>query len=234
MALAHRIHKVTFSGESFGGAEEWSTSLNIGFESADAGDVQQSAVDAIAAMWETFFTNPQSKFNNSWSTTQVKVARFNTNGKTDLAQVRYFGYGTPLLGGFVGNPFPAQISLAATLESAISRGPASKGRMYLPGIVASIGGNGKIVSGDVIGIADNFEQFISELNNSTDVPGTVILASPGRGTPFPGDFSDNYLPPTNARVTRVRVGDVMDTQRRRRNSLVEAYTTRDVEPGTDF
>lgn len=216
MAYAHKVNRYTFSGTSFGGQEIWSTSLYVGAEAADAIAPTQEGVDLIAAAWQTFFTAPLSKVSSVYSTTDVKGALINTDGKTDLDSVVHHSFGTPINGGTGDGPLPPQISLVTTLLSSASRGLASKGRMYLPGICVGINTSGHIVGGNLTPILENFKTFINAINTTSDAGGTVILASFGRKPPLVGGG-------VNRSVTTVRMGDVYDTQRRRRNAFVENY-----------
>jgi hypothetical protein len=113
---------------------------------------------------------------------------------------------------------PPQVSLVATLTSAKARGYGSKGRMYLPGVNAPILSTGKITTGSVTPIVANLKTFFDTINASVDVPNNVILNA--TASTKAGSVHDAAIWP----VTGVKVGDVYDTQRRRRNQLVEAYS----------
>lgn len=226
LPYAHAIHRVTISGTSFGGAEIWSTGFYIGHDDNDVGTPTQLLADQIRTAWTTFFTSPAVEFNSKWKTTQIKVARILATGKTDLDNVVYAPYGTAIAGSFGSNTYPPQVSLAATLEVIGARGIAAKGRMYLPGIAKAIGENGQISSSEVLSVANGFKTFLDAVNVAASGDGGVILASQGRRTKnAQGDYEPVPGTAVNAVVNRVRVGSVYDTQRRRRNDLVEQYQT---------
>jgi hypothetical protein len=207
-----------------GGAEIWSTGFFLGSASADSADPAGSA-EEIAGHWATFFTHGSSEFGSNYLTTQVKVASIGTNGNTILDEIDYYIYPTPPAGTNGPTPFPPQISLALTLTSDVQRGLASKGRMYLPGINASIGTTtGKIASGVVGPIADQAKVFFDALIGNLDVPGRPILAS--KGHRIVNSDPPAWANPVNATVTGLRLGDVYDTQRRRRNAIPESFTPR--------
>jgi hypothetical protein len=90
--------------------------------------------------------------------------------------------------------------------------------MFLPGINANIGADGRLASSNQTDILTNFKTFMSNVNSLQDSPGVIVLASQGRKAPLVGG-------PANKAVTSVRLGNVYDTQRRRRNQLVEVYQT---------
>ena len=217
---AHNVVRVTLSGTMFGGAEEWSTGFFLGEEGADAPDPTQQTADDILAAWTTFFSHANSKISNAYQTTQVKVAKWDDNGQTIADQVYYAYPGTTLSGATSVTYLPPQCSLVVTLLSDRPRGKASKGRMYLPGIAVLVENTtGKIPSVTVGTIADNLKTFFDALANDADIPGELILAAKSSG-PL------NVIPAQNDYVETIRVGNVIDTQRRRRNGLVETYTSR--------
>ena len=220
MVYAYRVQRVTLSGTMFGGAEEWSTGFFLGNEGADVADASQLAADAIRNAWITFFTNSGSAISNAYSFTQCKIAAIGADGHTELDQVYYSYPTTATVGGGGAFVNPAQCALAVTLLSGTPRGKGSKGRMYLPGInMSPTGTTGKLNSTAINTLATNVKTFFDTIDGSFDVPQQLILAARGTG-PIPG------LNARNDYVETIRVGDVMDTQRRRRNQLVETYTSK--------
>lgn len=220
MVYAHRVQRVTISGTMFGGNEEWSTGFFLGQEGSDAADASDLTATAILNAWRTFFEAAGSNISAAYLTTQVKVAAIDATGHTELDQV-YYAYPATELNGSVGAiTLPPQCALVVTLLSDRPRGKASKGRMYLPGIAAMPNsGTGKLSAADTGTIADGMQTFFDTLAGSFDVPDQLILAAKGTG-PVPGLTAQNDF------VETIRVGDVIDTQRRRRNGLVETYVSR--------
>lgn len=223
---AHKVQRITISGTSFQAAEIWSTSFYVGFAGQDAAAPNQTVLDNIRTAWTAFFTSVDVAFSNRWQTNQVKAALIGTDGKTDLASVLYAPYGTAISGNNSFNAYPPQVTLAATLEVAGARGLAAKGRMYLPGIAQPLETDGRLSAANTLKVANGFKAFLDQVNVATSGAGSVILASQGRRVK---DAQGEYQPvpgtAVNAVVNRVRVGSVYDTQRRRRNDLVETYQT---------
>jgi hypothetical protein len=216
---------VTISGTCFGGAEEWSTGFQMGSPEVDMVGASAPGAESIAGVWETFFETATNKFSSAYKTTQVKAALINTNGTTDLDEIDYYTYPTPLSGGYTSNVLPAQITLAATLTSDNQRGLASKGRMYLPGINEPISdGTGKISDAFQATLATNFKTFLDGVNTALGSTGKLVLASKGHKV-LNSDPVD-YVAGKTAWVTGCRIGNVYDTQRRRRNGLSEQYEAR--------
>lgn len=219
VVYAHKVNRVTLSGTMFGGAEEWSTGFWMGEESQDAQTPTQSYVDDILALWTTFFEAAGSHINTQYVTTQAKVAHINTNGTTDSANVVYAFPSATVDGGVGTGTMAPQCSLVVTLLSDRPRGLASKGRMYLPGITAIVTSNGKISTTNRDTIATNMQTFFNGIRASANIPDDPILAAKGTGL-FP------ELTAQNDYIESLKVGDVIDTQRRRRNGLAESYITK--------
>lgn len=218
MVYAHKVCRVTISGTMFGGAEEWSTGFFLGFDSSDSTAPTQQGADDILAAWTTFFSASGSLISNRYATTQVKLSSLNTAGDTLADETKYAYPATALVGATTSTTLPPQCSLVVTLKSTIAHGRGSKGRMYLPGISVIIGTDGKVASTSVGTIATNLQSFFNLMGNDADLPGRLILASKAPNILGVGAFNQN--------VTSIAVGDVIDTQRRRRNGLSEVYTTK--------
>lgn len=220
MSYPHKVAKVTLSGTMFGGQEIWSTGFFMGFEGQDAPAITETGVSDISAAWETFFKANTSEISNKYSYTMCKVQMLATDGKAVADSAVYYSPQTAVVGASASQALPPQIALVATLANSLPRGLATKGRMFLPGVNATIGADGHINSTTVGNIATNLQTFFGAIMNDADTPGRAVLASTGNALQLrPGQIRN---------VTQVRVGNVYDTQRRRRNALMEAYTTKPV------
>lgn len=213
---ATMTHRVTLFGTSFGGVEEWTTGFWMGAEGFGSSAPTQAQADAIKTLWQTYFTNTASKFGNNWKTTGVKVALIREDGTSHPEDSVFSYYTTPITGTSTDTvPLPPQCSLVATLTSTRARGYGSKGRMFLPGINVPITSTGKIPGTAVTSLIGPLKTFLDGVNAHIDIPDHIILNSSGpTGVHSPGIFT----------VTGVKIGDVYDTQRRRRNQLTETYT----------
>jgi len=164
----------------------------------------------VTAAIGTYHVNTSSEISAACKLTHVKCNAIGTDG-------RYIGSGTVESifadragGGAAIAVHPNQVALAITLETGFSRGPAHKGRFYMPCPVFMPGADG------LIAVADrNFAQgaaaaMLTAVNaNSTG----HVMAIMSRKAGAPGHRA----------VTDVKVGRVLDTQRRRRRSLTELY-----------
>lgn len=221
MAYANRVKRLTFSGTCFGGTEIWSTGLFIADPGSDVGTATQTEVDLYAARWSTFFGLMANNFSYKYITTQTKLSVLDTAGHPDpLNTVYNTALVTP--GGLASAPYPPQISLVASLRATAIHGLATHGRMYLPGIATAMDTTtAKMPSSQQGTLATAFQTFINGINTDAPVGEVVSLCSKGRTTP-------TVLPGVSQAVTHVEIGDVFDTQRRRRNGLTEAYVNKTI------
>lgn len=217
MSFLHKVNKVTIFGTAFGGLEEWSTGFYMGAVAADAGPPSQATADSIRDEWVTFWNTGVNEISNQYAFKGVKVATLGTDGKTILDSVVTSFTAADDFGTRVGAAFPPQIALVASLLSAPGTGIARKGRMYLPGVNQTLGSDAHLTSATPTSLCNTLATFFTNINGDADVPDTVILASKGRA-PQPSIG-------LNRVVESVKVGNVYDTQRRRRNQLVETYVS---------
>lgn len=220
MAYPHKVARVTLSGTMFGGQEIWSTGFFMGFEGTDAPAITETGVSDISAAWETFFKASTSYISTAYTYNMCKVAMIATDGKAVPDSAVYYSPQAPVTGGSNATALPPQIALVATLANSLPRGLATKGRMFLPGVCAAVDSTGHLQDIVTSAIATNLQTFFGAIMNDADTPGRAVLVSAGNSLQLrPGELRN---------VTQVRVGNVYDTQRRRRNALMEAYTVRPV------
>lgn len=223
MAYPHRVARVTLSGDMFGGQEIWSTGFFMGFENSDApAPTEQGAAD-IAAAWSTFWSASTSGVSSRYFFKMCKVQTMGVDGKAIADTAVYHQPATAVAGGAGTSVLPPQIALVATLANSLPRGLATKGRMFLPGINFTIAADGHIGTLEVGQVATNLQTFFNSIFQDADTPGNPVLASLGN--------SLQLRPGAIRNVTQIRVGNVYDTQRRRRNALTESYTVKPVSVG---
>lgn len=218
MPFADKVVHVTLSGAMMGGAEEWQTGFYVGLSEGAAAVPNQLYADAVRDAWATFFTDTLVGFSNWYSFTQVKAVRLGTDGKYDGSGVVVSTPATAVYGTKGGAPFPPQIALVATLIAGSGKGLAGKGRMYLPGITQGLEGTGYIAASYTQTVATKLAEFFNMVNGDFNTPGQAINAS--KGTAKLAGIGARNVP-----INGIRVGNVYDTQRRRRNGFSESYST---------
>ena len=209
---------MTVRGDFLNSPEHWSFGChfdrrNTGAPDAGFDDVDESGVsDAVVAfLGSTLFSNK----------IEVRDFRFyviGTNGKMEGNAPMLHEYAPgELKGGSAGTKFPSQCSVAVS-TIATNRGPAQRGRFYLPTVVTQIEDDwmlGDAVAGVIREAATTFLKSVSdqidlvELNQSA-----AVNVSPG-----PIGSADGTL----QEVNHLEVGRVVDTVRNRRRSMLETY-----------
>lgn len=140
----------------------------------------------------------------------VSVAEILNPTTGQLAPATHYNYPYPIAGNGSGNT-PPQVSVCISLTAgARPNGQPIKGRFYLPPPHASLYSSvGRLSNPD--SWAGFIGEYFAALNDAQEPTITPVVWSRTLGT-----FSA---------VQSVRVGDVLDTVRSRRNALVEQYTT---------
>lgn len=209
---AHKL--LTVYGTAFG-TETWSFGLRlVPVGGVDSPLPSQAQADAAAAIVKTWWQNANTPFSAYTVLQGVKLAPIAINGKYPPGAVSYIGDIAPDLAGVLNtNIHPAQNAIVATLVSAtIPRGRGSVGRIYLPAPAIAVGSSGQM--GDMTPLfATPLTTMMNSLNAAPNIGNLGILS---RETTKNGVV----VPAGSSFVGHVRVDNVMDTQRRRRRSIV--------------
>jgi len=220
---AQKVVHVTLHGDMLGGGEEWQTGFYYGFADQDAPTPTQAFVDAVRDAWIPIWTSNTGPYCYAYHFTGVKAVLLEKNGKYGSNEpVESFPTSTQA-GGYPGAPLPPQCALVATLIGGSGKGLGGKGRMYLPGVSQGIDTTGHLSATVTQRIATDLAAFFNTLDSNINAPGHVINVSRGHKVDLLGVVS--YDNARNVKVNGVRVGNVYDTQRRRRNALAEVYSS---------
>lgn len=218
---AYRVTRVTLAGTFGGGAEEWNTGFFFGNAGADAELPTQALADMVRDKWAAAV--PNLSMSSQYECTYVKLSSLGTDGRSSAADTVYSTMPANTKGTSATWLAP-QLSLVLSMHSSTVRGVGSKGRMYLPGVAFGVGLDGHITTGNAQAVANTMGTFLAAINADAISPNVVVLASHGSlnkdGTPKIGGSG-----PVTRAVTGIKVGNVYDTQRRRRNQLAEVYST---------
>jgi hypothetical protein len=167
----------------------------------------------VAAAVQAFHTSATTYIASDVRLEWVKAAHLKTDG--DYAgEPRVEAITPQVFGGGTFAPQVLQASIAVTLDSGTNLGRAKTGRFYLP-CPAVPRGTGSPFIGDLncTNIATNAQTMLKaiagELTQVEQAYFLAVMSKIGTGT-------------TKA-VTSIKVGNVIDTQRRRRNAITERY-----------
>lgn len=203
--------------------DEWSMSIRISKPTGLAAnpfhdEIEDGLLDLatdISAWWTA---------NTIIQTTAAKLGyvKLNAIGPTglylDATQTHAYYWAGTLPSTSYAALYPAQVSLVSTWITDAERGPASKGRVYLPAPKVPINGStGVWEVADCLAIANRMAVLLNSIN---DWPGwdAVTEFASMRACVVSGLGSGTIRP-----ITGVRIGRVPDTQRRRRSALDENY-----------
>lgn len=212
-------YRLVFGGQLGNAAqpvESWSCSLSF-----DPGQLVQTtslggpALADLAGDVTDYLTNSDMQLSNLVTLEYIKMNHIGTNGRytEDFSNTHLID---PVVRGTASGTWPFQDSLVVSLQGA-GRGPGNRGRFYLPpqGGIGGVGPDGTISNGFQTNVLAATKTFIQNLNNwpglDIGAPQVCIASKTGLHT-----------------VSSVRIGAVMDTQRRRRRSLPERYLTASV------
>lgn len=198
-------------GGKLPGNEQWSCGVRLArigsgpWAGTDAAGMLAGAFAAISA----FHTRATSQISNYCYLTHVKLNEIGTDGLytqpgTNEATVADTG------GVGATMRYPNQIALVATLRTGFSRGPAHAGRFYIPMPSMAVATDGTISTTD----RDNVEASLATLRTNLNALSANYTL---------GVLSRKAGAPAQRAVTEIQVGRVLDTQRRRRRSLNEAF-----------
>lgn len=148
--------------------------------------------------------------------TAGEVGKGNPGGKyADKSTTNVHTY-TPVTGASAAT-VPGFVTAAVSLTTDKQRGPGHRGRIYLPLAIVSVG-TGRLTTQNQTQCIKTVKALLDVLNNAqdqasngTDLPVDPVIASRVNGTLNP--------------IRGIACGDVYDVQRRRKEQLVENYTS---------
>ena len=213
MAITQSFIKLTYGG-SVAGEDVWSNSFNL----------ETALADSAPQLFDDLDPNDfHTAANTFYRQSNLGLAAYNTFDYIKLALIGEDGkqIGEPKIKYFTGSingngpsSMAPQNSIVVTLGTGVPRGAGSKGRIYLPAGFADVtGSTGKLSTAACESIRDKTIVWIKSINAQTALtgyPAAVSVISTAR-------------PGLNLVVDRVSVGNLVDTQRRRRNKLTEIY-----------
>lgn len=212
MPYSQNFWRVSFGGTLFV-TEEWSCNICMGAPGGSTdGNPDGAELTAIRTALNAWFIHANSYNSAAAKLGYVKVNEIGVDGHyvNPFATVEYV-YPAPAAGATATLAAP-QHSVALSWVTSRARGPGAHGRIYPPTGNVTIAADGMIASSNATAMATQAKTLLDALND-VHAGYQVVVASQG------GVAGEPALVP----VTGVRVGRVADTQRRRRESLVENY-----------
>lgn len=200
-----------------------SVSAGVAWDAADDAIAELDAGDmsALASRMIVLMSTSQLKWADYSKLVTVKVAALDIFGDylVTAGNPKIFDVGTLDQGD--QDHIPPQCSVVLSMRTVTTLGPGNYGRMYLPhtrldyqdGTVTPVSGHTAAIATAAATFVDG---VVADVNAGvTDTVAAVIMGKTGTGT--------------TKSITRVGVGSVVDTQRRRRRQLTETYAFADVD-----
>lgn len=163
---------------------------------------QVSIANALGA----FVTATKAYIPTSVSLTEIRFAAFDSAGAT-INGSNVFTLTTPIAGTGSGAGLPRQVAAVLSLRTG-ARGPAGRGRMFLPYCAATPATDGLIGSSTASTTLTAAQTLMAAIRTVGPAPAVVNRA----GVTFSG-------------ISSVAMGNHFDVQRRRVNAIDETYTS---------
>lgn len=171
---------------------------------------------ACATAWSTFWSASTAAIMGEYRLMFLRLASLDVNGNYFPGTVAAdYNYPAPVAGNLTaGFRYPAQVALASTFITAIPRGQAYKGRVYLPPIASLVQTNYRFQPSECVSRSNAFAACLTALN----------VALPGKASVMSRSTKSSTAGAKNV-ITAVMTGDRPDVQRRRAKGLLEGVTT---------
>lgn len=215
MPYPHAFIKVSFGGSLASGQEIWTNGINFGLPNAsvgfETGDFS-AALPNVADDVEAWYTDVRMTIPQVALLEWVKIAYIGENGDYFRdADVYDYPAAVPGARNYIGGLI--QQSTVVTFESARRRTPGRFARIYPP-MTGSASYDGYVSEAEANGMRDAtvtlLESIADSLQTAGEQPVVPIVAS--------------QRTESNNEITTVKVGRMIDVQRRRRNRMPELYT----------
>lgn len=207
------FNRVVLSGGLASGAERWSTACNF---RPDGGGVVATPegltewAESVAGLVAGTNLGAELRAGLSAQGTLDEVRVYHYPGTN--AQATAVGIAPALGVGLTGASRPTSVAACLSLYTGVAS-RRTRGRMYWPALANQINTTGRFFSGVTASLAGQMAALLEDIG--TEIP----AGDPAR--PVVVSRAGDLV----TRVTQVRVGDVPDTMRSRRDALDELYAT---------
>lgn len=222
MAYTRNHFLLRFGGTSAQGQETWSCGVRLapnGNLSPEAMlTLSRNSLDALVTACSNYVASGSADFN---PLCRLEYVKFNAiaaasgdylfpNDPNERLLEQPFPTGSASVAS------PLQVAYVVTLRGTYRRGPAAFGRWYVPTGDASVTSTGVMSAAQAQALADRAGTFLEDIQLVGTEPSDVLRVRL---------FGDGVGGPRESVVRQVDVGNVYDTQRRRRRQIEETYFT---------
>lgn len=215
MAYPYDFIKFTFGGVLAGNNEIWTCGFHIGKATSDVGVGQFLALEddlpALGALVRGYITDAAMRIPSGASVQWIKLALIGKDGRYVRQPLEYI---LPTAGaGLNTSGYVPQASTVVTLVSAKFKDPGKYNRFYLPAAAPSGNGAYRLTQSQTEAMATRSAKFLGDVHEVIYHEADTLTIKA---------VSQNVTQYYD--VVYARVGDVLDTQRRRRNKIAENYS----------
>jgi hypothetical protein len=199
---------------TFASEEVWSVNPVFDPTGEFGSTVDQTALDLAAKSIADLGVTPSLQSLMSTSATQVGArVEVRDDATDDLIGISIQAATFPATGtGAI--KMPPQSALVCSIRTS-TPGASGRGRLYWPAMGASLATNGRISAPTPTVIVQDFKTYLLQIRTE------LASAFPTIGFDLAVRSKTTHTTP---HATRIQIGNVVDTQRRRRDNLPEAYT----------
>lgn len=222
MAYTRGFAKLTFGGAIAGGNDIWSCGLSfggIGNEVAEDSNfaLLAAAISDIGDEVQTFIGYTETLVPTGAKLDSIKLAHIGVDGHylEEAVEIPWVSQGSS------NASYVPQNTIVNGLVSNKWKDPGKNNRFYLPSIPPPTTGAYQLSELEAEGYVSRLASFIEALNDI----GVATTGLGGAHVAVVSNSGEGY----ESSVVEVRVGRVIDTQRRRRNKLDEDYQYHDVD-----
>lgn len=221
--MGYGVHAlVAFGGtlaEKGSGDEIWQCGIRVLPPGNLFTPAQQNAyLASISTPLKNWWLATANGMRNDANLLWIKCNQIQDNGHYLYPTTSRVDFPPPVPGGGGAPSLPAFISVAFSWTTALNRGLNSRGRIYPPNL-GTFSGSGSLVPAATVAQAlTSAKALLTVIANTAAADPAVrvvpVIAGPGR----PG------FDPAPQPITGVRIGNVYDVQRRRKNAVPETYS----------
>lgn len=228
--MTYQRHWLLSWGGTLGnGSDVWANNVRMmnpetGSSDDLSGDAMERLLDDFVVDIRNLFADARSFIPSAVECQWVKFNEIGPDGRyvdSTTTHVRFLE-GSQRFKGVSSASVPTFQSVAVTTTTDRQRGPASKGRLFIPQCIAPVLATGRLDPSAQANAAAAYAKFLTDLGNESGVDTRAIapFVVSNVGNPGPAE-----------RITGVRVGDVPDVIRRRKSAMTEKYVSSPVSTG---
>lgn len=197
-------------GGKLPGNEQWSCGVRMQNKGGGGLADRAALLPAVSAAILAMHTDPNVQIAGPAKLSFVKANMISTSGDYVEDVSGEIVHADVAGGGGAAQKYPNQVALAVSLTTGFTRGPAHRGRFYLPLPNETLDTVGVITAGALGPTETALEAWLTAMNAAHAYWEVAV-------------FSRKAGAPAKRKVTGIEIGRVLDTQRRRRRSLLEQY-----------